>query len=75
MNILTFPPRQPPPTEPGNAVLEVVRDYLERVHPARVMARGMVDCGEYLAMPGYLPDADFFLAWLASEGFKVVPLD
>lgn len=70
-----IPFRKPPPDNPGNGALEVVRDYLERVHPARVMARGVVDCGEYLTMPGYLPDADYFLAWLAGEGFKVVPIE
>jgi hypothetical protein len=65
--ILQFP--EPPK---GNGALEVVADYLERVHVCRTIARGMVSKEE---SDDALPDADYFLAWLWSEGFKIVPID
>lgn len=69
-NVVRFPT---PPTPPaGNGALEVVRDYLERVHPARVMARGIADQEDIDAA---MPDADHFLAWLANGGFAVVPIE
>lgn len=62
--LIQFP--EPPK---GSGALEAVRDYLERVHPARVMARGFVDQAE---ADEALPEADYFLAWLASQGFVIV---
>ena len=65
--LIQFP--EPPK---GNGALEVVRDYLARVHAARTMAKAIVDDFEGLDV---LPDGDHFLAWLYEQGFKVVPLD
>lgn len=59
-----------PPT--GNGAREVVKDYLERIHVARTLARCVADPVDVAAA---LPDEDYFLAWLWSEGFKIVPLD
>lgn len=64
-------PEQPPPND-GNGALEVVRDYLDRVHTARVMARVFVDDFDGLDA---LPNGDHLLAWLWEKGFKVVPLE
>lgn len=64
--ILQFP--EPPK---GNGALELIEDYFSRIHPARVTARMFVSKEEAEAA---LPDPDFFLAWLWSEGFKVVPV-
>ena len=61
-----------PPNNSGNGALEVVTDYLTRVHPARVMARLLVDDFEGLDV---LPDPDHFLAWLWEKGFKIVSVD
>jgi hypothetical protein len=72
MTVLIFTPRQPPPSEPGNGALEIVRDYFENVHPAR--GHGATDCGAMLDGTAHLPAGDHFLMWLAIEGFKVVPL-
>jgi hypothetical protein len=64
-------PEQPPPND-GNGALEVVSDYLERVHPARVMARAILDEFE---TDDALPNPDHLLAWLWEQGFKIVPLE
>jgi hypothetical protein len=75
--IIHFPertPKQPPPSEGGGA-LDVVRDYLARVNPARVMARAVLDKGDGFEGIDALPDADHFLAWLWEQGFKVIPVD
>lgn len=69
MTVIPFP--TPPAPPKGNGALEVVRDYLERVYPARMCARLLVDKAESDAA---LPDADYFLAYLASEGFVIVPV-
>jgi hypothetical protein len=61
-----------PPRNPGNGALELVRDYLDRIHPARMCARSLVGKAESDAA---LPDGDYFLAWLAAEGFVIVPLE
>lgn len=47
---------------PGNGALEVVRDYFDRVQPAR--CEGIDE----------LPAADNFLAWLWEQGFMVIPI-
>lgn len=65
--ILKFP--EPPV---GNGALEVVRDYLDRIHPVRMCARLLLDKEEAEAA---LPDADYLLAYLASAGFIVVPIE
>lgn len=73
MTVIPFPtPAAPQPRNPGNGALEAVRDYLDRVHPSR--GHGATDCGEYLDGTGTLPDGDHMLAWLAAEGFVVVPM-
>jgi hypothetical protein len=69
--IVSLNDRRRPP-EDGNGALAVVRDYLARVHPARVMARSIVDQAEIDAA---LPDADYFLAWLWEQGFKIEPIE
>lgn len=61
-----------PPSNPGNVAIEVVRDWLERVHPARTAARLLVDKAESDAA---LPDADYFLAWLWDQGFKIEAIE
>ena len=58
----------------GNGALKVIKDYFDRVHPARVMARAVLEQGEGFEGIDALPDADNFLAWLAREGFCVVPM-
>lgn len=63
---------EPGPPNAGNGALEVVRDYLERVHPARTMAKLFVD--DFNGLDA-LPDADHFLAWMWEQGFKVVPVE
>lgn len=68
--IVDLSARRLPPS--GNGALEVVRDYLTRVHPARTMARLFVESFEELDV---LPDADHFLAWLWEQGFKIEPLE
>lgn len=68
MTVIPFPTPATPlaePTSPG--ALEVIRDYLERVQPLRA--------ARPFPSPGDLPDADYFLTWLAYRGFAVVPLD
>lgn len=50
-------------------MLAVVRDWLERVHPARTAARLLVDKAESDAAT---PDAEYFIEWLESEGFRIV---
>ncbi len=65
-DVLQFP--APPP---GNGALEIVRDYFERIHPARMCARSLVDKSESDAA---LPNADYFLAYMAAAGFVMVPL-
>lgn len=64
--IVQFP--EPPK---GNGAREVVRDYLDRVVPARTMAKLFVSEFEGLDA---LPDVDHFLAWLWEQGFKIVPV-
>lgn len=64
--LLKFP--EPPK---GNGALEVVRDYVERVHPARTMAKVFVEQSE---ASDIMPDADHFLMWLWEHGFKIVPV-
>jgi hypothetical protein len=68
--ILQFPEQES--INEGNGALEVVADYLERVHPARVMARAIMDEFE---TGDALPNPDHFLMWLWDQGFKVVPLE
>jgi hypothetical protein len=70
-NIIDLDAHRPPPIR-GNGALEIVRDYLERVHPARTVARSLVSKDESDAA---LPDADYFLAYLANEGFLIVPVE
>lgn len=55
----------------GNGALDVVRDYLERIHPARTMAKMMVDEFELAAA---LPDGEHFIEWLWDHGFKIEPV-
>jgi hypothetical protein len=69
-HILQFPIKEPP--HGGNGALDIVRDYLERVHAARVMARAILEDLEGLDA---LPDGDHFLAWLWEQGFKIVPVE
>ncbi|WP_448043769.1 hypothetical protein [Bradyrhizobium liaoningense] len=68
MTILPFPAA--PTRQPG--ALEAVRDYLDRVHPAR--GHGETDCGAFFDGSGELPAGDHMLAWLWERGFKVVPI-
>lgn len=68
--LIQFP--SPPPPNDGNGALDVVRDYLDRVHAARVMARLFVEEFEGLDA---LENGDHFLAWLWESGFKIVPLE
>lgn len=63
------------PTNPGNGALSAVRDYLERVNPARVMARSILGKDEEFEGIDALPDADHFLAWMWDQGFKIVPVE
>jgi hypothetical protein len=56
----------------GNGALELMRDYLGRIHPARMAARSLVDKAESDAA---VPDADYFLAWLWDQGFKIEPIE
>jgi hypothetical protein len=65
--LLKFP--EPPK---GDGALEVVRDYVDRVHPARTMAKMFVDRAE---VGEIMPDGDHFVAWLWEHGFKIVPID
>jgi hypothetical protein len=67
-------PRRHPVGNPGNGALDAVRDYLERVNPARVMARSILEKDESFEGLDSLPDADHFLAWMWDQGFKVVPV-
>jgi hypothetical protein len=62
--LITFPTRNT-----GNGALELVRDYFDRVHPAR--GHGATDCGEMTDGTGHLPAGDHFLAWMWERGFKV----
>lgn len=71
--VLQFP-EQPPPND-GNGALSVVRDYLERVNPARVMARAILEKGDGFEGLDALPDPDHLLAWLWEQGFKIVPIE
>jgi hypothetical protein len=64
---LQFP--QPPKS---NGALEFVRDYLERIHPARVMARSIAEPEEIAAS---LPDADYFLLSLAEAGYVITKIE
>jgi hypothetical protein len=60
VTVLPFPTAPPPPV--GNGALELVRHYFEHYRPN-------------LAPPhAALPDGEYFLAWLANEGFIVVPI-
>jgi hypothetical protein len=69
-DILFLDARRPSPPA-GNGALQLVRQYFTTINPAR--GHGKTDCGEMLDGSGSLPDGDHFLAWLAAEGFMVVP--
>lgn len=72
-HIIQFPMPEPP--NGGNGALDVVRDYLGRVNPARVMARSVLGRGDVFEGLDALPDGDHFLAWMWEQGFKVVPVE
>lgn len=71
--IIQFPGREVTHVDiEQNFALRAVRDYFERIHPGRTTARVFVSPEEAAEA---LPDADYFLAWLWSEGFKIVPTE
>lgn len=71
-HVIQFPVKEPP--DEGNGALDVVRDYLGRVYPARVMARLVLGRGSVFEGLDALPDGDHFVAWMWEQGFKIVPL-
>lgn len=70
--IFVFPKSPMPPPPNGNGAPELVKEYLDVIHPARTLARAVV--GDDLPA-GYLPDHDYFLAWLWSHGYIIKKLE
>lgn len=72
-HVIQFPTKEPPSN--GSGALDVVRDYLDRVNPARVMARSVLGRGDVFEGLDALPDGDHFVAWMWEQGFKIVPVE
>ena len=51
----------------GNGAVDLIAEYFSHVYPARLMAR--------LRGETELSDEDHFLAWLAAQGFLIVPFE
>lgn len=73
VEIIQFPGRERTHVDvEQDYALRAIRDYFDRIHPGRTVARTLVSKEE---ADEALPDADHFLAWLWSEGFKITPVD